>query len=99
MCKSLKVWNPRRNVCNRPAPQSIHTQKGSNDQYFDGDNLRSKVSFDVAITAMDQNKVKGGIGVVAAVFGAAAQAENETQNAQISRLRFEVTIQYPCTKE
>jgi hypothetical protein len=56
------------------------------------------VEFDVAVTAAEGKKTKGGIGVIAGVFALGSQGESHESNSAISRIKFKVPISFPLKK-
>ena len=53
------------------------------------------IEFDVAVTAIEGDETKGGIGVVAAVLNAGVQHTMDNQVSTISRIKFTVPIILP----
>lgn len=53
------------------------------------------VEFDVAITAVETEGKKGGIGVVAGAVGLGARRESGSENTSLSRIRFSVPVAFP----
>jgi hypothetical protein len=56
------------------------------------------VEFDVAVTAEEGKKTKGGIGVVTGIFALGSQGESSASNGAISRIKFKVPISFPSNK-
>jgi hypothetical protein len=57
--------------------------------------LIQMVEFDVAVTVNEDSTKKGGVGVVAGVFGIGAQGQSSTSNQSVSRIKFAVPILFP----
>ena len=60
--------------------------------------LVQEINFDVAVTANDGTKTKGGIGVFAGAVGLGSQGQSEASNQSISRIRFSVPLALPTTQ-
>lgn len=58
-----------------------------------------EVMFDVAVTAVEKEGSKGGIGVLAGAFNLGAQAQASTENAAVSRIKFTVPITLPYAEK
>jgi hypothetical protein len=54
-----------------------------------------RVDFDIAVTATEGEGRKGGINVVAGVFGAKGQVESHALSSSVSRVRFGVGLMLP----
>ena len=54
-----------------------------------------QIDFDVAVTATEGSEKKGGIGVFTGVFGVGGQANANTANSTVSRIKFSVPIIFP----
>lgn len=69
--------------------------------YFDKrtGTVLSNVEFDVAVTASDDTKTKGGIGVAIASVVLGSQGESAKSNQQVSRIKFSVPIVFPSTAD
>jgi len=83
-----------------PPIGTVFTQSqtgGTNMALGWGDNgdLIHMLQFDVAVTATDGKKTKGGIGVVTGIVALGSQGQSEQANAHTSRIKFGVPIQYP----
>ncbi|HAB18233.1 MAG TPA: hypothetical protein PLX89_07725 [Verrucomicrobiota bacterium] len=67
--------------------------------YFDKTTgaVLSNVEFDVAVTATDGTKTKGGIGVALASVVLGSQGESAKSNQQVSRIKFNVPIVLPSS--
>lgn len=83
-----------------------HILKGSDSGYEahgwakgEGDNLVFLVHFDVALTAEEGTKTKGGIGVVAGVFALGTQGAFNESSSAISRIQFKVPLLLPMHKK
>jgi hypothetical protein len=57
------------------------------------------VEFDIAVTASDSAKTKGGIAVAVASVVLGSQAESSKANQQVSRIRFSIPVVLPCTDD
>ena len=55
------------------------------------------IEFDVAVTAVEGTEKKGGIGVVAGVFGIGGQSASNMTNSSVSRIKFGVPVVLPAT--
>ena len=53
------------------------------------------VQFDVAVTVTEGTESKGGIGVVAGVFGVGVKGSSAMESSAVSRLKFSVPIAFP----
>ena len=53
------------------------------------------IEFDVAVTASQTDRVKGGVGVFATFFGASVQGETEEADSHVSRIKFTVPVFFP----
>lgn len=60
--------------------------------------LVQEVNFDVAVTATDGTKTKGGIGVFVGAVGLGSQGQSEASNQSISRIRFSVPLALPVAR-
>jgi hypothetical protein len=69
--------------------------------YFDKatGSVLSNVEFDIAVTATDGTKSKGGIGVAIASVVLGSQGESSKSNQQMSRIKFSIPIVFPSTEE
>ena len=50
------------------------------------------IDFDVAVTATDGTKTKGGIGVVTGILALGSQGQSENANSSVSRIKFMVPM-------
>ena len=57
------------------------------------------VEFDVALTAIESDEMKGSIGVVAAVLGVGVQGKAASSDSTINRVKFSVPVFLPFQKE
>ena len=55
------------------------------------------IEFDVAVTAIDGTKTKGGIGVFMGAVGIGSQGQSENSHSSVSRLKFSVPVVLPVT--
>jgi hypothetical protein len=78
-------------------PKGIYTTSTtSHPQLYTTDNeLVQVIEFDVAVTATESDKAKGGIGIFVGAFGIGAQGESGNQNSAINRIQFKVPIILP----
>jgi len=53
--------------------------------------LIQEIDFDVAVTATEGTKTKGGVGVFVGVVGLGTQGQSDTSNQSISRIKFPVS--------
>ena len=86
-------------------PEMSKILKGSESGYEahgwakgEGANPVFLVSFDVALTAEEGTKTKGGIGVVAGVFALGSQGASNESSSAISRIQFKVPLLLPMHK-
>jgi hypothetical protein len=54
-----------------------------------------QIEFDVAVTVTEGSEKKGGIGVFTGGFGIGGQANANTANSSVSRIRFNVPVVLP----
>ncbi len=59
------------------------------------DVIVQEVEFDVAVSVSNQGNLKGGMGLVVPVLGIGYQAEKETTNATVSRIKFKIPVAFP----
>ena len=64
-----------------------------------GTNYVNTIDFDIAVTASESAKSKGGIGVFISVVGAGVQGQDEASNSTVSRIKFTIPISLPRQKE
>ncbi|MFM2197937.1 MAG: hypothetical protein RLZZ505_1369 [Verrucomicrobiota bacterium] len=57
----------------------------------------TNVEFDIAVTAGEGSKTKGGIGVAIASVVLGSQGESTKTNQQISRIRFSLPVVFPSS--
>ena len=53
------------------------------------------VDFDVAVTAIEGQGAKGGVGVFAGAIGLGGQGESKIENSTVSRIKFSVPVALP----
>ena len=58
-----------------------------------------EVNFDVAVTATDGTKTKGGIGVFVGTVGLGSQGQSEAVKESVSRIKFTVPLALPVLKD
>jgi hypothetical protein len=61
----------------------------------EGSNPVLVVNFDVAVTATEGTKTKGGIGVVVGVISLGSTGATDKENSSLSRLQFQVPLLLP----
>ena len=54
-----------------------------------------QIEFDVAVTVTEESEKKGGIGVFTGVVGIGGQANSNTANCSVSRIKFSVPVVLP----
>ncbi len=54
-----------------------------------------EIEFDIAISATAQGNLKGGIGLFIPAAGIGYQAQKETGNSTVSRIKFKVPLTFP----
>jgi hypothetical protein len=64
----------------------------------DGTVRMRDIEFDVAVTVTEGSEKKGGIGVFTGAFGIGAQANANTANSSVSRIKFGVPIILPTKR-
>jgi hypothetical protein len=57
-----------------------------------------KIDFDIAVSAKEGDKAKGGIGIHVGAIGIGAQGQVESENSTISRLKFSIPLHLPKKK-
>lgn len=55
------------------------------------------IAFDVAVTNVEENKIKGGIGVFVGPVGFGSQGQSGATNSSVSRIAFSVPVGFPTT--
>ncbi len=67
--------------------------------YFDKQTGRvlTSIEFDIAVTANDDSKTKGGIGIVVAQIMLGSQGESAKHNERVSRMKFSIPVVLPST--
>jgi len=58
-----------------------------------------KIEFDIAVTAKEGDKAKGGIGLFVGALGIGTQGQVESENSSISRLKFSIPLHLPKKTE
>ena len=53
------------------------------------------VEFDIVVTAIDQDKTKGGLGIFVGGVGVGVQGQIDALNSTVNRIRFSVPIYFP----
>ena len=61
----------------------------------DGGQYAQNVSFDVAVTTIDESHTKGGAKLAVAVFSAGGAKQSDRTNSSISRVQFTVPVFLP----
>jgi hypothetical protein len=79
-----------------PRQRKWHYGEG---HYFDQNtgSILSNVEFDIAVTALEGAKTKGGIGVAIASVVLGSQGESSKSNEKVSRIKFSIPIVFPST--
>lgn len=72
-------------------------QTGTAGQTLEDNNVSRLVEFDIAVTSVEGEKTKGGLGVVVGVLSAGTMGQSEAQNSSVSRIKFSVPILFPGT--
>lgn len=57
------------------------------------------IEFDIAVTVTDEDKSKGGIGVLSAVLNVGVQGEANKINNETSRVKFSIPVVFPLERE
>jgi len=63
-----------------------------------GANSTRPIEFDVAVTAVEGQKTKGGVGIFVGPVGLGSHGQSEVQNTSLSRIKFTVPIVLPIGK-
>lgn len=58
-----------------------------------------EIEFDVAVTVSSQGNLKGGMGLFIPAVGIGYQANKETGNSIVSRIKFKVPVAFPPQEE
>lgn len=82
-CKGARI-NPTGKVLHMSTKTTSATEPASR-----------QIEFDVAVTVTEGNEKKGGIGVFTGVFGVGGQANSNTANSSVSRIKFSVPVILP----
>jgi len=61
--------------------------------------LVQEIEFDVAVSVSAQGNLKGGMGLVIPALGIGYQAEKETVNSTVSRVKFKIPVAFPPQPE
>jgi hypothetical protein len=67
----------------------------STKKSFPVDPASRQIEFDVAVTVTEGSEKKGGIGVFTGVLGISGQANSNTANSSVSRIKFSVPVILP----
>ncbi len=82
-------------------PEKLNLIKSNVNQSTFSDSRRENyaqmIEFDIAVSANEDMKDKGGIGVFSGAFGIGAQMENQESNSKINRIKFTVPIFLPTS--
>ena len=65
------------------------------DKTYNQDPLVQEIEFDVAVTVSAQGNIKGGMGLFVSAVGIGYQAQKETGNSTVSRIKFKVPVALP----
>jgi hypothetical protein len=70
------------------------------DKYLRHDGWRyvQDLEINVAVTILDKEGSKGGLGVVTGLFSAGASTNSEAMNTKVSTVKFNIPIALPVTK-
>ena len=78
------------------APKVFFTEKGKMYVHDVGvDPTPQMITFDVAVTVTETDALKGGGGMTVLGISLGGSAETATQNAAVSRVKFEVPVVWP----
>jgi hypothetical protein len=77
-----------------------HQWRHGEGWYFDKQSGRpmTNLEFDVAVTASDGQKTKGGVGISVATLVLGSSGQSESTNQSISRIKFSLPIVLPSTR-
>ena len=75
----------------------IGAKNGGGIVYMNQDNseIIEKIDFDIAVTAKEGDKVKGGVGLFVGAVGIGTQGHIESENSSMSRIKFSVPLHLP----
>lgn len=75
-------------------------KNGAGIVYYNGTSgeIVERIEFDIAVTAKEGDKSKGGVGLFVGAIGLGAQGETNSENSSISRIRFSVPLYLPKKK-
>jgi hypothetical protein len=82
--------NPSFMYIGKEGPPLFNIKSYSNDTQYG-----QTIEFDVAVTALNSENVKGGIGVVGGVIGVGYKAEKGKDDSTVSRIKFSVPVFLP----
>jgi len=80
---------------NRVLPKGAHNYEAFGWAEGEGSNPVLLVSFDVAVTATEGTKTKGGIGVVTGIVSLGSSGASDKSETAVSRLSFKVPLLLP----
>lgn len=75
----------------------IGAKNGGGIVYMNHDNseIIEKIDFDIAVSAKEGDKVKGGVGLFVGAVGIGTQGQIENENSSMSRIKFSVPLHLP----
>lgn len=65
------------------------------EKFTDDGNITQNVHFDVAVTAVENKEIKGGIGVFVGAVGIGSQGESNVSTQAASRIKFTIPVLFP----
>ena len=82
-----------------PKGLSLLKSNPTQSTFSDGrrENFTQMIDFDIAVSANQDMKDKGGIGVFAGAIGIGGQMENQETNSKVSRIKFSIPIFLPTS--
>ena len=72
---------------------------GAFDHVKQGFGSTRLITFDVAVTATEEKTKKAGIGIMVAPLNLGVGGKKETQNAVVSRIKFDVPVSLPASRK
>jgi hypothetical protein len=79
----------------------IGAKNGGGIVYMNQNNseIIEKIDFDIAVTAKEGDKIKGGVGLFVGAVGIGTQGHIENENSSMSRIKFSVPMSLPKKKK
>jgi hypothetical protein len=77
-------------------PNSIENKRAGTTTFLE--ERIEQIAFDVAVTVTEGSEKKGGIGVFTGAFGIGGQANANTANNSVSRIKFSVPVVLPTKR-